>query len=178
MMRRGFIYGPTIAGNLANRGYDVYMGSFRGTIYSNKHKRDGDPDFTLKERWDHSWAEMGYYDLPVFVDKVIELTGKKVTLLGYSMGSAASFYGLAKKQDFFAPRLHRYVSIATCVHSTQLLIGYEETVAEMLSFYNKGWYNTSGGDAAQVPTDRPRIDGAYSRGCLDYFAQIAVEKRF
>ena len=37
MMSRGYTYGPTISGELANRGYDVYMGSFRGTIYSNSH---------------------------------------------------------------------------------------------------------------------------------------------
>ena len=37
MIRRGFIWGPTISGELTNRGYDVWMGSFRGTIYSNAH---------------------------------------------------------------------------------------------------------------------------------------------
>ena len=37
MMTRGYTYGPTISGELANRGYDVFMGSFRGTIYSNTH---------------------------------------------------------------------------------------------------------------------------------------------
>ena len=43
----------------------------------------------MKERWNWSWAEMGVYDLPAFIDKIIEVTGKpKVTLVGYSMGSA------------------------------------------------------------------------------------------
>ena len=85
MIKRGFLWGPTIAGELANRGYDVWMGSFKGTIYSRKHKRDNDPDFTLEEKWNFSWAEMGYYDIPAFVDKIIEVTAKpKVTLLAYS----------------------------------------------------------------------------------------------
>ena len=103
----------------------------------------------MKERWDFTWAEQGYYDIPIFVDKIIELTSlPKVTLLGYSMGSAASFYALAKRQDFFAPRIHRYVSIATCVHADTFLYGYDNVVAESLSFYNKGLYNYDGGDDA------------------------------
>ena len=169
MMRRGNP-SPTIAGELANLGYDVFMGSFRGTIYSNTHVRDGDPDFSLKDRWDFTWAEQGYYDIPVFVDKIIEITGlPKVTLLGYSMGSAASFYALAKRQDFFAPRIHRYVSIATCVHADTFLYGYENAAAEALYYYNNGWYNYDGGDEAQIPSSGSRVDGGYARKCLDYF---------
>ena len=82
MMSRG-IMGPTLAGSLANRGYDVWMGNNRGTLYSDKHRRDG--EWSLKEKWNFSWAEMGLYDLPAEIDKIMEVTGKpKVTLLGYS----------------------------------------------------------------------------------------------
>ena len=68
---------------LFDRGYDVWLSSARGTKYSNVNKRDG--EWSLKERWDFSWAEMGYYDMPAFTDKILELTKKpKVTLVGFS----------------------------------------------------------------------------------------------
>lgn len=59
---------------------------------------------------------MGEYDLPAFVEKVLEVTGKpKVTLMGYSQGTSSIFYGLAKNQDFFAERVNRYVALAPCI---------------------------------------------------------------
>ena len=73
----------SLPGQLATRGYDVWMGSNRGVKYSNANRRDG--LWSLKERWDFSWAEMGLYDIPAMIDKIIEVTGKpKVTLMGYS----------------------------------------------------------------------------------------------
>ena len=82
MMSRG-VLGPTLAGSLANQGYDVWMGNNRGSLYSNTHKLDG--QWSLKEHWDFSWAEMGYYDLPAEIEKIREVTRKpKVTLVAYS----------------------------------------------------------------------------------------------
>ena len=96
------------------------------------------------------------------------MTGKpKVTLLGYSMGSAACFYALAKRQDFFAPRIHRYVSIATCVHADTFLYGYENVAAEALSYYNNNLYNYDGEDEATISSNR--VDGGYARKVLDYY---------
>ena len=70
---------------LVDYGYDVYIGSNRGSTHSNKHVRDGDPDFSLKERWNHSWAEFGVSDMPAFLDEVVRVSGKaKVTVIGQS----------------------------------------------------------------------------------------------
>ena len=46
------------------------MGNNRGCEYSNVHKDDDTQ--TLKEHWDFNWADMGKYDLPAFLDKIIE----------------------------------------------------------------------------------------------------------
>lgn len=69
---------------LVDEGYEVWLGNDRGTFYSNRHTRDG-KWASLKERWDFSWAEMGYYDMPAVFDKIIEVSGKpKVTVIGWS----------------------------------------------------------------------------------------------
>ena len=76
----------SLPGGLVERGYEVWLGNNRGARFSNRNKRDG--DWSLKEKWDYSFAEMGVYDIPAFVDKIIEVTGKpKVTLMGISLGS-------------------------------------------------------------------------------------------
>ena len=81
-------------GKLAERGYDVWVGNRRGSVYSNVNRRDG--EWSLKERWDFSWADEGENDLPKIVDMILEETGSpKINLMGYSMGSAMMYYGLA-----------------------------------------------------------------------------------
>ena len=40
---------------------------------------------TLKEYWSFTWAEMGYYDLPATVNKVLQETSSpKLTLIAHS----------------------------------------------------------------------------------------------
>ena len=72
---------------LAEQGYDVWVGTNRGDQYGNVNSQDG--VWSLKEHWNFTWADMGYYDVPAILDKVLEVTGKpKATLMGNSQGSA------------------------------------------------------------------------------------------
>mmetsp|Transcript_29722 Transcript_29722/g.36880 ORF Transcript_29722/g.36880 Transcript_29722/m.36880 type:complete len:81 (+) Transcript_29722:234-476(+) len=48
--------------SVADMGYDIWLGNNRGVPYSNKNDRDG--EWSLEERWDFSWADMGIYDMP------------------------------------------------------------------------------------------------------------------
>ena len=103
------------------------MGNNRGTLYSNTNKNDD--KWTLREHWDFNSAEMGAYDIPACVDRILEVTGKpKVTLMGYSQGSAQIYYGLAKKQDYFAPRVHRFIGLASCIYANIPTSTYESTI--------------------------------------------------
>ena len=75
--------GPNLLGALAERGYDVWVGNNRGATYSTKYRGWSD------DRWDYTWADMGQYDMPACIDRILEVTRKpKVTLIGYSQGSA------------------------------------------------------------------------------------------
>ena len=98
---------------LADAGYDVYIGSNRGTKYCQEHETltVDDPEF-----WFWSWAEMGIYDDVANIKMMKERSGAdKVFYLGWSQGTVQMFYGLAhREEEFFADSLYKFVAMAPC----------------------------------------------------------------
>ena len=81
---------------LADQGYDVWMGNDRATEYSNVNPRwpDADSNNLWKyreenyDKYDWSWYDQGEEDLPAVLDKIIEVSGNsKVSYVGYSQGT-------------------------------------------------------------------------------------------
>ena len=131
----GGLFNPSLPLRLVDEGYDVWMGNNRGSPYSNVNDQDG--QWSLEERWDFTWAEMGLYDMPAQIQKVLDETGKpKVTVIGYSQGSAQNIYGMAKKQDFFAERVNRFIAVAPCFAANpgspypSIAISYKQRIDE------------------------------------------------
>lgn len=52
----------------AAAGYDVWVANLRGNNYSRKHV-SLDPDHDLAY-WQHSWSEIGKYDIPAFLREI------------------------------------------------------------------------------------------------------------
>ena len=78
-----------LAYTLANSGYDVWMGNFRGNLYSYTHKELEQED---SEFWNFSWDEHGTIDLPTMIDHVLDVTNAdQLTFIGHSMGTTAFF---------------------------------------------------------------------------------------
>lgn len=81
---------------MVKRGYEVWLNNSRGVKYSNRHERDG--EWSLKDRWNFNWAEMGYYDVPASIEYIREVTdAPKVTLIGHSQGTSQIWYALAHR---------------------------------------------------------------------------------
>ena len=69
---------------LAENGYDVWLGSSRGSKYSQDHEIYH-PEHNSSEYWNFSWEEMGEKDLPAFIDFILETTkNKKLAYIGFS----------------------------------------------------------------------------------------------
>lgn len=70
---------------LAKNGYDLWLGNNRGTFESHGHV-----SLTTKDEayWEFSFDEMGQYDVPAFLDFVLNKTGvQKLTYIGHSQGT-------------------------------------------------------------------------------------------
>merc|ERR1712241_1385126 len=74
---------------LADAGYDVWLGNYRGNTYSRNHTFLN-PDHQSGGFWDFTWDEMAHYDIPTMIEKVLELTGEsELFYAGHSMGTTA-----------------------------------------------------------------------------------------
>lgn len=70
---------------LADSGYDVWLGCTRGDTYAMNHKK---LDPIKKEFWDFSFHELGLFDLPAMIDRVLMITNsKKLFYVGHSQGT-------------------------------------------------------------------------------------------
>ena len=90
---------------------------------------------------------MGTYDVPAALTTVLDVSGKqKATLIGYSQGSAQIWYALAKHQDFYADKVHRFVALASCIISK----AGDSSPSDVAKYYwyldQKGIYNYFGDD--------------------------------
>ena len=88
---------------LADAGYDVWMGNFRGNTYSRNHTFL-DPEHTKSGFWDFTWDEMARYDLPAMIEFVLEFTEEEeLFYAGHSMGTT-SFMAMHKYRKDLAAK--------------------------------------------------------------------------
>ncbi|XP_053666764.1 lipase 1-like [Anopheles marshallii] len=87
------LIGPddALAYQLANVGYDVWLGNTRGNRYSRQHESMSPDDV---EFWNFSWHEKGMHDLPAMIDFILNQTqhpSQQIYYIGYSEGTTAYF---------------------------------------------------------------------------------------
>nr|XP_050855587.1 lipase 3-like [Vespula vulgaris] len=83
---------------LADNGYDVWLGNFRGNTYCRSHVNltTDNPKF-----WEFSYHDIGLHDTPQYIDYVLNYTGsKKLFYIGHSMGTSVSYVMLSMKPSY------------------------------------------------------------------------------
>ena len=119
---------------MVERGYEVWLFNNRGVKYSNRNEKDG--HWSQKERWNFNWADIATLDVPVAIERILLVTREpKVTVIGHSMGTSIMWYALAKNQDFYAERVHRFFAMASCIIPNIPIFGLdrEETLMPLLA---------------------------------------------
>ncbi|CAN8017394.1 unnamed protein product, partial [Ixodes persulcatus] len=82
---------------LADAGYDVWLGNYRGNTYSSHVNISRG----AREFWDFSADEMASEDLPATIDTVLKITGKeKLQCIGWSQGALIMFALLSEKPEY------------------------------------------------------------------------------
>lgn len=117
---------------LADAGYDVWLGNFRGTRYSRRHQTL-DPDTDL-EFWRFTLHELGVMDISAMISSILRISGKpKLTFIGHSMGTTC-FLILASSNPHIVAPVDLAVLMAPVVepHNMSNLIWY---LSPMHKFY-------------------------------------------
>ncbi|XP_044018740.1 lipase 3-like isoform X1 [Aphidius gifuensis] len=88
----------SLAKQLADEGYDVWLANFRGTTYGRDHVTLSPND---KKFWDFSFHEIGYYDVPRTIDYVLNATNQSSLIcVALSMGTTLSFVTLSEHPEY------------------------------------------------------------------------------
>lgn len=100
----------SLAFELANQGYDVWMCNSRGSTYSLNHTRFN-PALDWKY-WDFSFHEIALYDLPASIDYVLaQRKRKSLSYIGHSQGNLIMFI-LQSFQPNWAKKVKPFVAMA------------------------------------------------------------------
>jgi pimeloyl-ACP methyl ester carboxylesterase len=132
---------------LAREGYDVWLGNNRGTKYGLQHV-SLDPKSAAF--WDHDWEQMGVYDVPAIVDKILDVTGlENVSYVGHSEGTTQFMVGSSLKPDYFKEKINfagLLAPIARLDHNEATGLSFlakpvnikliEKVIVDGLGFYN------------------------------------------
>ncbi|GMS81342.1 hypothetical protein PENTCL1PPCAC_3517, partial [Pristionchus entomophagus] len=94
---------------MADAGFDVYLGNVRGNVYSRGHANE---TVDKREYWRFSFDEMAQFDLEAMVDKALSISGTShLHYVGYSQGTMMMFARLAIDKDF-GKKIKKFFALA------------------------------------------------------------------
>ena len=121
----------SLAFEMANQGYDVWMGNSRGSHYSLNHSHfDHRSDWRF---WDFSFHEMGLFDLPAQIDYILACrTRKSLAYIGHSQGNLAMFI-LQSLQPEWSNKVKPFIAMAPIAFIPHVYYGILRLLIEAIS---------------------------------------------
>lgn len=121
----------SMAFEMANQGYDVWMGNARGSTYSLNHtKFDYRHDWRY---WDFSFHEHGLYDLPAQIDHILSIRRRKsLAYVGHSQGNLAMFI-LQSIHPEWSQKVKPFIAMAPIAFIPQVYYGAIRTLIRVIS---------------------------------------------
>lgn len=121
----------SLAIELANQGYDVWMGNSRGSTYSLNHtKYDYRTDWRY---WDFSFHEMGLFDLPASINYILDKRQRKsLGYIGHSQGNLAMFI-LQSIHPEWANKVKPFIAIAPVAFIPNVYFGIVRLFLKLVS---------------------------------------------
>ncbi|XP_045469892.1 lipase 3-like [Harmonia axyridis] len=96
---------------LADNGYDVWLLNNRGTTFSTKHE-DYDAEKEKDKYWDFGFHEIAIFDLPAFIDFVLDHTRRRtICHIGFSQG-ATTFAIMASELPEYNEKINLSILLA------------------------------------------------------------------
>ena len=90
----------------ADRGYEVWLPSGRGTRYSKEHKEH---PYNSKSYWNFTFEELGTKDTEAYLEHIHKITKQKVDYLGFSQGFLQILAAFSLHPEFFRSKLKKIV---------------------------------------------------------------------
>ncbi|XP_043473344.1 lipase 3-like isoform X2 [Leptopilina heterotoma] len=100
--------GKSLAFILADLGYDIWLGNFRGNTYSRSHTSIPSTDSKF---WNFSFHEMGVRDLPAMINYVTNYKKDSLMYIGHSMGTT-TFYIMSSEKPEMTSKIRIMFSLA------------------------------------------------------------------
>lgn len=148
---------------LLARDHDVWLGNARGSHYSRKHTTL-DPDHS-SAYWQFCVDEIGKYDVPAIIDKVLNETGsEKLNYVGFSQG-AGTYFIMCSERPEYCEKAQLMIALAPAARQTNTKSVLYRMLTESLTYLE--------GTLASFGVQEIFSKGALSQEFLAFFCQLS-----